>query len=534
MNQQMEFLPSDFESRSVCWDDVEAFLIRRWKLILGVFLATCLGTYTALQLMTERYDTSASLMVKIGRENAEIPSTVQKTGLVTGGVNEQVVNSEIQMLTSPSLAEEVVNRVGVAAFKAPLAPPKSLLALPKYYVKRFFRWAKRAGNEALIALDLKRRLTDREAAVTSVVDSLQVQAEKNSQVISIHLELPDPELGRRVVKELVDLYLVRHANVYQDSDVNGFFAVQLREKEDELKHLLAKRAETRNKYALSSVAEQRSLLLKQLSDIKTQIQLDQSEEVMLSKQRDVMTVRLTQVPPELQSSKIQTQNPSIQSIRDRLTSLQLEHAKLASRYVAHAGPLAKNEEEIAELNALLSGEQPTLLGNVTSQPNPVRLNFTEGIEQDEVRIQGLHAKSTALLGPLGKIEQRLKNLNVGEDQLHDIQREIELSEQSYNSYAKDLEESRISQQMDSRRIANVSLISAPASSYQPVYPRKLLIMEVALPLGFFFGLAFAGLIEYMDDTVRCSKDLDELNDLPCLGSFRISVDSKDYETTSAQ
>jgi polysaccharide biosynthesis protein PslE len=534
MNNRMEFVPGDFEPRSVSWEDVEEFLRRRWKLILSVFLATCLGTYTALQLMTERYDTSASLMVKIGRENAEIPSTVQKTGLVTGGVNEQVVNSEIQMLTSRSLAEEVVDKVGVEAFKSPLAPPASLLAIPKYYVKSLFRWAKKIGNEALIAFDLKRRLTDREAAVTSAVDSLQVQAEKNSQVISIHLELPNPDLGRRVVRELVDLYLVRHASAYQDSDVDGFFAAQLTEKESELKRLLAKREETRNKYALSSVAEQRSLLLKQLSDIKTQIQTDQSEEAMLNKQRDLMTDRLVQLPAELQSSKIQTQNPSIQSIRDRLTSLQLEHAKLASRYIAHTGPLAKNEDEIAELNALLSGEQPTLLGNVTSQPNPVRLNFTEALEQDEVRIQGLHAKSNALLGPLGEIEQRLKNLNVGEDQLHDIQREIELAEQSYNSYAKDLEDSRSSRQMDLRRIANVSVISAPASSYQPVYPRKLLIMEVALPLGLLLGLAFAGLIEYMDDTVRSSKDLDELDGLPCLGSFRISVDPKDHETVAAQ
>jgi uncharacterized protein involved in exopolysaccharide biosynthesis len=247
-----------------------------------------------------------------------------------------------------------------------------------------------------------------------------------------------------------------------------------------------------------------------------------------------MKDRLPQVPREFQSSQIQTQNPSIPSIRDRLTSLQLEHAKLASRYVAGAEPLSKNEEEIAELTALLTAEQPTLLGNVTSQVNPVSLSFTEGIEQDSIKIQGLRAKNAALHQPLSDIESRLKDLNLGEDQLHGIQREIELTEQSYNAYAKDLEEARISQQMDLRRIANVSVLTTPSSTYAPVYPRKLLIMELAFPLGLLLGLVLALSVEYMDDTVRSSEDLDDVDGLPCLGSFRISLDSKDYEGTPAR
>ncbi|MGB8472934.1 MAG: GumC family protein [Candidatus Acidiferrum sp.] len=528
----VNLLTDDFESRNLSWEDIESFISRRWKLVLLAFLATCLGTYTALQLMTDRYESSADVMVKIGRENSEIPSTVQNSGLVTGGVNEQVVNSEIQILSSRSLVESVVDKIGVAAFQSPLVPPTSWYKLPKYYAKVAFHWVKKQGNEVLIAVNLKRRLTKREAAVTAVADSLQVQPEKNSQVISLHLELPDPELGKRVLSELVQLYLIQHSKVYQDPDVNDFFDAQLTGKEKELQELLAKREETRNQYALSSVSEQRSLLLKQLSDINTQMDMNQSEEAMLGRQKELMKTRLLAVPAELKSSEVQTQNPSIQSIKDRITTLQLEHAKLASRYIPNAGPLVKNEEEIAELKALLQKEEPTLLGNVTSELNPVRLNFDEGIEQNEIKIQGLEAKSKELLQPLGQIKRRLKDLNVGEDQLHNIDLQIGLAEQSYKAYAKDLEESRISQQLDIRRIANVSVLSAPSSSFEPVYPRKLLIMGLAIPFGLLLGLALGLVAEYMDDTIRSSRDLEDLDGLPCLGSFRISVDSKDLQSAS--
>jgi len=160
------------------------------------------------------------------------------------------------------------------------------------------------------------------------------------------------------------------------------------------------------------------------------------------------------------------------------------------------------------------------------------LNFDQGIEQNEVKIQGLEAKNQALLQPMTELERRLKELNQGEDQLHRIEQHIELAEQSYNSYAKSLEESRISQQMDAQRIANISVLSPPSSSFEPVYPRKLLIMGIALPFGLLLGLALGLWMEYMDDTIHSSKDLDDLDGLPCLGSFRITLDSKDLHPES--
>jgi uncharacterized protein involved in exopolysaccharide biosynthesis len=518
---------SEFESRTVTWEDIGSLVSRRWKTVVLVLAATCLGTYTALQLMTERYETAASIMMKIGRENAEIPATVQKSRLVTGGVNEQEVNSEIQMLRSRPLAEAVVQEVGNGAFRPTLQRPTSLLKLGKFYIKLAVRWAKKQRDELLIAANLTRRLTENEAAVTAVEDSLQVQSEKNSDVISLHLQLSDPELGKRVLDTLLRLYLVQHSKVYENSDASGFFGSQLADKGQELERLQQVREQVRNQYGLNSVAEQRSLLLKELSDLKTQMELNRSEQAMLRNQERLMKERLKEVPAELQSSEVQTQNPSIQSIRDRLTSLQLEHAKLASRYLRGSEPLKKNEEEIAELTGLLAHQQPTLLGNVTSEANPVRLGFLQAIEQDEIKIQGLEAKNSALGKPFAEIESRLRTINSGEDELHTLERQIEIAEKSYTAYAQDLEDSRVSQQLDSRRIANISVLSAPSSSYEPVYPRKLLIMGIAVPFGLLFGIAIALGTEYMDDTIRTSRDLSDLNGLPCLGSFPLYGDAKE-------
>src|SRR5438874_960921 len=102
----------NFSKSTVTWQDLYALLCRHRWIIALVFAGTVLGTYAALQLMTERYESTASLLVKLGRENAEIPSTVLKTGLVTAGVQPEEINSEIQLLTSEPLAAAVVDKMG--------------------------------------------------------------------------------------------------------------------------------------------------------------------------------------------------------------------------------------------------------------------------------------------------------------------------------------------------------------------------------------------------------------------------------------
>jgi capsular polysaccharide biosynthesis protein len=53
----------------------------------------------------------------------------------------------------------------------------------------------------------------------------------------------------------------------------------------------------------------------------------------------------------------------------------------------------------------------------------------------------------------------------------------------------------------------------------PVYPRKLLLMALALGLGLVLGVAFAALMEWTSDIIRDAGDVSAATDLPCLATF---------------
>jgi uncharacterized protein involved in exopolysaccharide biosynthesis len=375
----------------------------------------------------------------------------------------------------------------------------------------------------LIALNLKKRLTDFQTVVNGLEGSLEVEAEKNSNIIAIHLRTPDSRLGQQVLEKLVEAYLNQHTAVYQNPDVENFFDQELQQNRLRLASLEEERDRIRARRQLSGVAEQQALLLKEQSEISSQIRADESERSLLTRQLALLRQKAEGEPEQVLAQKVQSENPSIQSIRDRITNLQLEHARLSSRYLPDAGPVQKNEEEIAELQRQLAKEPATVEGKSTSEANPARRSFREGIDQSEVRIAGLEAKDLELREPATAIAHRLRSLDHGQDELENVQREIKTVETNYETYAKHLEEARISDELDKRQIANIAVLSAPSTAYEPAFPNKLLIMRLALPLGLVLGIAFALLFEYFDDTIHDATDLQEIGDLHYLGSMHIAA-----------
>src|SRR5690606_36040987 len=77
------------EQSELTWLDIQEFLQRyRWSILI-VFLLVTLGTYTALQFYTEKYDTTAAILVKIGRENTDPPAVVRNTNVFTSGLRRE-------------------------------------------------------------------------------------------------------------------------------------------------------------------------------------------------------------------------------------------------------------------------------------------------------------------------------------------------------------------------------------------------------------------------------------------------------------
>lgn len=503
------------------WIDWQSAVGRRKWLIGGVVLGTFLTAYVAVRfVLPEVYETKASVLVRVGRENTEAPASVQKGGFVSSGVRREEINSEIQLLSAPALITAAVDQLGIGAFRREPAPPGHGWRLVVDYLRAAVRSARSGVEAVLTSTGLMKRLTDREKVVVGLQQALKVDMELESQVIILKLRSEDPDLAMRVLHTLLQLYFDRHLEVWRSLDAREFFDTQVAIHRQQVSELEAAREEIKARWNLVSVVEQRSLILRQLDGVKSEIEAGAAKKAALQAQEQAMRARLDALPEQLRQSESISPNPVARFRRERLAMLEQERARRLTVFAPESQPMKSIDREIVELNELLAREAPTE-GSLTYQANPLKASFTQGIEQVRVEIAGLESSRRELIKRAASLEARLREINTGERQLRERDRQYQMAEESYLTYAKRGEEGRISDEFDRRRVANVTLLSPPVAPIEPVSPRKLLIMGLSLPVGLLLGVALALFMEYVGQVVRTPRDLARIEGVAYLGTVRL-------------
>lgn len=446
-------------------------------LILAVAVGTVLCAYASFQFINDEYVSSARLLVKLGRENVELPVTVEKGGLLSTGVRKEEINSEIQLIASRPLIEATIDQLGVQAFKPEPSPPRTWFQRMKAQVRSWVRAVREQLREGLIMLNLRQRLTDREEAILLVQQTLQVEREKDSDVISVSVRLSSDVLAMQVVDTLVQLYLDRRVEVRRDRGISDFFEEQLGALREQLGALDAGKQRLRDQGKISGINEERSLLLGRVQSLYAQIANDERELRLLAPTRSLASTAA--LPPKVAAligmPAPLSSFPNVEQLRSKVTELRLRRTELLQKFTESAELVERVDREIVQIEATL---------------------------RQAVQAELAEHKAVASV-----IEQRLLALNAGEVGLEVIERDRGIAQQNYLSYAKRREEARISEAMDLRRVSNIAVLAKADKPIEPVAPRKVLIMGLAFPFGLLAGFGIALLLEYLNQTIRDERDL---------------------------
>jgi uncharacterized protein involved in exopolysaccharide biosynthesis len=441
--------------------------------------------------------------------------------VISQGVRIADINSEVQMLSSQAMIEMVVDQLGPDAFKSVLVPPDSWLAYPKYILKRVAREGKAIYKETLILLNLKKRLTPRQEAVLAVTYGVHVEPVKDSDILVLQVRMPAPALAVEVSNALLEAYLRRRIEVRQPQAGSEFFRARLDEAHKRLLDVEAQRAEVREQNQITSADEQRTAALRQLSTLRGELLENETERAGLVRQRDLMAERAAGLAAFDPKEQVESRNPSITPLEERLAQLRVEEAKLGTRYNESSETIAKIKTEIASLEAAIKQQPARVLSSVTSENSTLRREFLAGVEQQTVRISGLDSRNAYLRPAIDALQEEVLGLSHGADDVQAVDREYLRAEQDYLFYAKRLEEAHMSEQLDRQRAANVAIVAPPDTPIEPVSPRKLFLLGIAMAVSLMLGVALAAVIETIEDRILDEQSVAAIGDVPYLGTVTL-------------
>ncbi|MGD1018612.1 MAG: Wzz/FepE/Etk N-terminal domain-containing protein [Verrucomicrobiia bacterium] len=452
-------------------DDVYYVLFKhKWKIIV-CSTAGVLGAVALVAFRPPMYQSEAKLFIRYVLDSKSPTPTPDGSRMISSYDGQTIINSEIEILNSLDLAEQVVDTIGADKILA------------------------KAGGG-----------TDRIRAANVVRSGLVVEVPNKSNVMRILFQHPDPNVVQPVLTGLIDSYFKKHAEIHQAFGVVDDY---LSQETDQLRAQLAQTEEAlrqaRNKAGVISLEDSKKDYTDQIAKIRQEMFDAEAE---LAEHQAALKAITPATPVSAEPTNAEPTAASLpvdeyKSVSSRVDELWKKEQELAAQFTDENTLVKGIRQQIAEAEQskrTLEEKYPALtrLGTPASNPGTPRTGNSIDVGTETTQVLAIQSKIKVLSGQLDQIRQEAGTMDQMDSTISDLQRKKKLDEANYQYFSSSLEQARIDEAVNHGKLSNISKIQAPSPPFRaPAGSPKKIAMIVAG--GVILGLGWAFLIELLLD-----------------------------------
>jgi succinoglycan biosynthesis transport protein ExoP len=452
-------------------------------LILGIAL---LYAFTGT-----RYQAHMKIMVRRGRADAvATPRENAPVDLARMAITEEDLNSEVELLKD----DEILRRVVEAN---------------KLTGRDWFHFL-RPGEGRAAAI---------ERATRRLAGKLRVETVKKTNLIAVSYESADPALAARVLHLLATLYLEKHMEVHRPVGEFQFFEQQTDESKRQLEEANQKLLQFASSHGVVAAAQQRDQALQKLSDVDANYRQAQVERAETERRiQELKQQMATQQERTTTQVRIADNPELLKALKSSLLELQLKRTQLLTKFEPNHRLVQELDQQIAQAKGAIATEMLAPLRDETTDKNPNYEWAKSQLQQAEVQLKGLEAK-TAATGTQASAYRSLAR-QLGEDAF--TQDSLLSAERAaldtYLLYVKKREEARVDDALDQRGIVNVAIAEQPVAPALPVWSAWTLL-AIGFVVAGASGTTAAFAADYLDPAFRTPDEVLACLNAPVLASL---------------
>lgn len=459
-------------SRQFGLRDMAGAVWRHRLLAATLFGLTLLGAAAGAWQLPDQYEARMKILVKNTRAELVVSPDQDNAAVNHNEVTETQLNSEVELLRSQDILEQVVKEQRLAPANAPGEVEKAVRQLEK---------------------------------------NLSVAPLKKADLIEVKYVAASPQQAAVVLQQFGKLYLDKHLQAHRPAGTYEFFKTQSDAYAAELRDAEARLEAFRRANNVVSLDAQKSIGLQRLSD--TQAKLRDADGALNEANRRVAALndQLSRTPPRIPTQQRTLPN---QFTAERLTTLLVElrnrRAQLLSKFRPEDRLIKELDEQIKITSAELEAARRTTAQEQATDVNPLRQTLEGNLTQTRVEYAGHQALRANLAQQEQTYKQQVAQLENATRTHEDLTRRVQEAKENYQLYAQKQEEARIANALDEKKISNVVITEPARVPTQPARPNRPLIVLTGFVLGLLLSLGSVFTLEFFRDTVNTPGELERL------------------------
>jgi len=414
--------------------------------ILVLTIGAGVLTFVILSMMRLLYTSEARILIQNDESAFTQPADSQVHDVQQRTVDEQAVQSQVQVLTSRDLAVQVINDL-------------DLVNDPDF--------AKDEGSgpvaRLLHSMGLARSsvMSQEESAANTFADYLSVAPLAKSSVIAINYTSGDTNLAAKVANKLADVYInwQREAKLEQTKDATAWLSAQI----EVLRRRVGEAEEAAERFrsseGLYSGTNNTTLNAQQLSELNRQV-------ILAKAQKSEAEARAHLIKKMLADKG------------DIDTTPEVLKSELITRLIDQR---VQVQRQLAELSATLLPSHPRIkqltseLANVREQ---IRAEAAKIIKSLENESEVASARETSLRNSLNDVKTQASGQGDAEIKLRALEREAKAQRDLLESYLARYRDARARHDMGSVP-AQAAIVSRAHASIKPSFPKRGMLSLLA-------------------------------------------------------
>lgn len=354
---------------------------------------------------------------------------------------------------------------------------------------------------------------------------------KNTYLVLLKAKSSSPELAAAIANTLVDEYInyslatvreaARGSKEFIESQIS-IFGEELNKAEEKLRQFKEKTGifllDESAKEIISSLAQfevEKEKAIVELNEIESSIK--NLEQELSKDEASYGAYKRMASFPTISTS------PIIISLREKLKSLEIQRQELLQKSGENPKELSEIDNKIKQTEEELQKATKQIVLAGPSVSDPIFQSIISQIINNETRAIALQSRIDALNHIINRHNHRLKQLPEAEVNLAQLERQKMANEEIYTMLLGKLEESKIAEAM---QISEARIIDRATVPDKPVAPKPKQNTVLGFLLGLFIGVASAFLLEYLDTSVKSSKEIEELTGASVLAAIPLVKDKE--------
>ena len=430
------------------------------------------------------YVARAAILLQKNRTGGGMEAAADRTPtVISAGISEEEVNSEIAVLTSRQVIDATVKATGIDK----ITPSIWLRIL--FWPIWTYDYLHASWHEAPVP-------TNRDRAIRGFVSAISVEPLKDSNVLVVSFEAGNPEFAEIVLRNLIENYLLHHITVHGRVNAQSFFETQADTLKTELKENEEAAKALRRSIGSSDVAVDLEIEQNKIAKQREEKELMQRNIAELDQRiASYQNGSLREGAGSMQTTTLEGRNEIVlQTMTQQKLEIELERVRLLERYSSDSPLLLENERKIRAATDAMQGGLPNV-SQKQSALSPAAEVASRNMEAAKAERAGYRQRIVVLDQQIDIANKRLALLDEKSLEARRYDRLIETNEGQYLQYLDRSVEERINAALDRDRFTNASVVQEATAEVKPVRPKKLITLILSLVGGIVAGLGTVIILE---------------------------------------